>query len=69
MEQFRGTTILAVRKNGQVALGGDGQVSLGTPLSNPMLKKYADLSMNKYWPVLRAALPMPLLFLSDLSAN
>jgi ATP-dependent HslUV protease subunit HslV len=26
---FHGTTILAVRKNGRVALGGDGQVSMG----------------------------------------
>ena len=29
MEQFRGTTILSVRRNGQVVIGGDGQVSLG----------------------------------------
>lgn len=29
MEQFRGTTICCVRKGNQVALGGDGQVSLG----------------------------------------
>ena len=29
MEQFHGTTILSVRRPGQVALGGDGQVSLG----------------------------------------
>lgn len=29
MEQFRGTTICCVRKGDQVALGGDGQVSLG----------------------------------------
>lgn len=29
MQQFEGTTILCVRRNGQVALGGDGQVSLG----------------------------------------
>jgi len=29
MEQFHGTTILAVRRNGRVALGGDGQVTLG----------------------------------------
>ncbi|MBA3260452.1 MAG: ATP-dependent protease subunit HslV [Gemmatimonadales bacterium] len=27
--RFRGTTILAVRKDGRVALGGDGQVSIG----------------------------------------
>lgn len=29
MEQFHGTTIVSIRKNGQVALGGDGQVTLG----------------------------------------
>ncbi len=29
MEQFRGTTIVSIRKDGQVALGGDGQVTMG----------------------------------------
>ena len=29
MIQFHGTTILAVRRDGRVALGGDGQVSIG----------------------------------------
>ena len=29
MEQFHGTTILSVRRGGSVALGGDGQVTLG----------------------------------------
>jgi ATP-dependent HslUV protease subunit HslV len=29
MEQFRGTTILSVRRGKRVALGGDGQVTLG----------------------------------------
>lgn len=29
MEQYRGTTILSVRRNGVVVIGGDGQVSLG----------------------------------------
>src|SRR4051794_661036 len=29
MQHFHGTTILGVRKNGRVALGGDGQVSIG----------------------------------------
>src|SRR4029077_10370963 len=30
MEQFHGTTILSVRRDGAVALGGDGQVTLGS---------------------------------------
>jgi ATP-dependent HslUV protease subunit HslV len=29
MQQFHGTTILGVRRDGKVALGGDGQVTLG----------------------------------------
>lgn len=29
MDQFEGTTIVCVRRNGVVALGGDGQVSMG----------------------------------------
>ena len=29
MEQYHGTTIVAVRKGNQVAIGGDGQVTLG----------------------------------------
>jgi ATP-dependent HslUV protease subunit HslV len=29
MEQYRGTTILSVRRGNRVALGGDGQVTLG----------------------------------------
>ncbi len=29
MQQWRGTTILSVRKNGSVVIAGDGQVSLG----------------------------------------
>jgi ATP-dependent HslUV protease subunit HslV len=34
LEQYRGTTILSVRRNGTVVVGGDGQVTLG----NTMLK-------------------------------
>src|SRR5438270_4544607 len=29
MQQFRGTTILSVRRNGKVVIGGDGQVTMG----------------------------------------
>ena len=31
MEQFRGTTILSVRRGDKVVIGGDGQVTMGTP--------------------------------------
>jgi ATP-dependent HslUV protease, peptidase subunit HslV len=29
LEQYRGTTILSVRRNGKVVIGGDGQVTMG----------------------------------------
>ena len=32
MEQFRGTTIVSVRRHGKVAMAGDGQVSLGNTI-------------------------------------
>lgn len=35
---FEGTTIIAVKKNGQVAIAGDGQVSMG----NTIVKKTAN---------------------------
>jgi len=37
VEQYHGTTILSVRRNGKVVIGGDGQVSLG----NTVLKSNA----------------------------
>jgi ATP-dependent HslUV protease subunit HslV len=36
---FHGTTILCVRKNGKVALGGDGQVTLGNTVLKHNAKK------------------------------
>jgi len=38
-----GTTILAVRKNGQVAIAGDGQVSLGSTVLKSNAKKIRKL--------------------------
>ncbi|MGE3318393.1 MAG: ATP-dependent protease subunit HslV [Candidatus Berkiella sp.] len=43
MEQFRGTTIVAVRKGNQVALGGDGQVSFGNTIFKSNAKKIRKL--------------------------
>jgi len=39
MKQFRGTTILCVKKNGRVAMGGDGQVTLGQTAIKHTAKK------------------------------
>ena len=47
MEQFHGTTILAVRKGGKVAIGGDGQVSMGNTLVKGNARKVRRLYDEK----------------------
>lgn len=44
---MHGTTILAVRRNGQVCVGGDGQVSLGQTVVKGDAKKVRRLSGGK----------------------
>ena len=43
MEQYRGTTILSVRRGNQVALGGDGQVTLGNIVIKSTARKVRTL--------------------------
>ena len=43
MEQFRGTTILSVRRNGKVVIGGDGQVSMGQTVMKRNARKVRRL--------------------------
>ena len=43
MEQYRGTTILSVRRNGHVVIGGDGQVSLGDTVMKGNARKVRRL--------------------------
>ena len=43
MEQFRGTTILSARRDGKVALGGDGQVTLGNVVVKSSARKVRRL--------------------------
>ncbi|MGD8643991.1 MAG: ATP-dependent protease subunit HslV [Chromatiales bacterium] len=43
MEQFRGTTILSVRRDGRVVLGGDGQVSFGNTVMKGNARKVRRL--------------------------
>jgi ATP-dependent HslUV protease subunit HslV len=47
MLSFHGTTILTVRKNGHVALGGDGQVSIGDTVVNSRSTKVRTLKGGK----------------------
>ncbi len=43
MEPFRGTTILSIRRNGKVVIGGDGQVSLGNTVMKGNARKVRRL--------------------------
>ena len=47
MEQYRGTTILSVRRNGKVVIGGDGQVSLGNTIMKGNARKVRRLYNDK----------------------
>ena len=44
MEQFRGTTIVSVRRNGKVAIAGDGQVSMGDTVMKGNARKVRQLA-------------------------
>ena len=43
MEQYRGTTILSVRRDGKVAMGGDGQVSMNDTVMKGNARKVRRL--------------------------
>jgi ATP-dependent HslUV protease subunit HslV len=47
MEQFHGTTILTVRRGNTVALGGDGQVTLGNVVMKGTARKVRKLYQGK----------------------
>ena len=47
MEQYRGTTILSVRRGTEVALGGDGQVTLGNIVIKSTARKVRRLYQEK----------------------
>jgi ATP-dependent HslUV protease subunit HslV len=47
LPQIRATTILAVRKNGQVALGGDGQVTFGDTVMKSSAQKVRKIREGK----------------------
>ena len=46
-EKFHGTTILAVRRDGKVAMGGDGQVTLGNTIMKGKARKVRKIQDGK----------------------
>ncbi len=47
MEMFHGTTILSIRKNGCLVMGGDGQVTMGNTIVKHSARKVRRLSNNQ----------------------
>ena len=47
MQQFDGTTIVSVRRNNSVVIGGDGQVSLGNTIMKGNARKVRRLYKNQ----------------------
>jgi ATP-dependent HslUV protease, peptidase subunit HslV len=47
LEQFRGTTILCVRRDGLVVIGGDGQVSTGDTIMKGNARKVRKLYQDR----------------------
>lgn len=47
MDQYRGTTVLSVRRGDQVVIGGDGQVSMGNTVMKSNAKKVRRLFEDK----------------------
>jgi ATP-dependent HslUV protease subunit HslV len=47
MEQFRGTTIVSIRRNGTVVIGGDGQVTMGNTVMKSNARKVRRLYSNR----------------------
>ncbi len=47
MQQFRGTTIVSVRRDGKVAIAGDGQVSMGNTVMKGNARKVRTLANGR----------------------
>lgn len=47
MEKIRSTTVLAIKHNGQVAIGADGQATLGNTVAKSNVKKIRKLGDGK----------------------
>ena len=47
MQQFDGTTIVSVRRDGMVAIGGDGQVTMGSTIMKANARKVRQLAEGR----------------------
>ncbi len=56
---WHGTTILAVRKNGQTVIAGDGQVSMGPTVVKGNARKVRAWPAARWWPASPEPRPTP----------
>lgn len=66
---FRGTTILSVRRGGKVVIGGDGQVTLGNTVMKGNARKVRRLYHDKVIAASPERRPMLLRCSNILKAN
>ncbi len=74
MQNLRGTTILLVRRNNQVVIGGDGQVTQGNSIilkgnAKKVRKLYEDRVLVGVCPAQQQMLLHSLIFLKENSKN
>lgn len=67
--KIRSTTVIAVRRNGKVAMAGDGQVTMGNTVMKGNAKKCAAFMMAKFLQDLPEQPQTLLLFLINLKKN
>jgi ATP-dependent HslUV protease subunit HslV len=67
--KIRGTTIVAVKRNGRITVAGDGQVTLDTTILKHGARKVRRLYNNEVIVGFAGATPTHLLFLTDLIRN
>ena len=68
-ETFHGTTIIGVRRDNEVVVGGDGQVTLGNTVMKNNAKKLEGFIKNKSLLVLPELQQMPSPFLRNLKVS
>src|SRR5581483_9917876 len=69
MREFHGTTIVCVKKDGHVAMGGDGQVTLGQTAIKHTARKVRKIYNDKVMVGFSGRRQMPLPFLISLSQS
>ena len=68
-EQIRSTTVIAVKRNGKVAMAGDGQVTMGNTVMKGMPARYVRYTTERFLQALQEPRQMHLPFLTSLKRS